>query len=203
MELIIQNIRNLIVDKQEILLEKLNFGACDATFSKFKSRLNIELPTIFYQFYSIFNGSVSSGAPIWLSMSLLPLSAILNEKILLDKMQKEGKFKNWVSETWWSSGYVPFLSDFSNSLVCIDSEGSFNGRPGQIVHWQNDNPVRTILFESFEFWLEALYMLIEMFDKDLIKEKNTYRLFCQSKIDMIAKSINPDYPKLVTAIRLE
>jgi cell wall assembly regulator SMI1 len=201
MDPIVQNIRDLIVDKQEVLLEKLNFGACDASISSFKSKIKRELPQIFYDFYSIFNGCVSSGASIWTSMSLLPMSGILNEKSLMDKLENDGKFENWIPGTWWNPAWVPFLSDFSNSLMCIDTNGSFNGKAGQILHWQNDNPSRYILFESFGSWLEALYTLIKKFDADIIKDKNAYADFCLNNINIISKLMNPEYPKHVQAIR--
>ena len=202
MELIIEKLRELIVNKQEILLEKLDFGACEASFDVFNLKIKLELPQSFYDFYSVFNGCVSSTTSIWSAMSMLPLSGILNEKTLMDKLQNEGNFNKWENGTWWNAGYLPFLSDFSNSLICIDTNGSFNGKENQIILWNNDDPSRIILFESFKNWLEALFILIETFDADIIAQKDAYMDFCISNINRISSTLNSEYPKFVKAERL-
>ena len=201
MENILAKIKALIINKQDILLEQLNFGACTASISVFKSKLEIDLPDIFYEFYELFNGSVSASATIWASMSLLPLSQIISEKKLMDKLTNEGKFDNWEKGNWWNKNWVPFLSDKSNCMVCIDTKGSFAGVEGQVIVWRNDAPERTILFESFAHWLEALYHLINNFEKDIAMNRELYHDYCVIEIEKLAKQMNNDYPKVVNATR--
>jgi len=198
---IIQNLRDLIVNKQEILLEKLNFGACDASIILFKSKLNIELPQAFYDLYCLFNGSGSSGAAVWATMSLLPLSGILSNKNRMSELQNNGLFHEWAIGLQWKESYIPFLSDYSNSLMCIDMSSSFNGQPGQILLWNSNNSGRVILFDSFDKWLQAIYILIESFNGDLIINKEDYKNHCESNINKIVNTLNPEYPKFIKEIK--
>lgn len=199
---IVEQIKLLIISKQDVLLEHLNFGACTASINAFKSKLGLELPETFYSFYELFNGNVSSQATIWDSMTLLPLSEIIEEKKLRDRHNNLGKFASWKTGSWWDPHWVPFLSDKANSLICIDTAGSYGGVKYQIIQWRNDNPSRIILFESFDYWLIALFQLIDNFDSNIALQRDVYSSYCNNQIDKIVTSLNKAYPKYVNATRI-
>ena len=106
---LLKNLEKLIRKKQTILIEQLNFGACDASISTFKLKIKHKLPESFYSFYRVFNGSIDGARPIWGKMKILPLSGIINEKKRLD-----------VDDKSWNENWVPFLFESESSCICID-----------------------------------------------------------------------------------
>ncbi|MDF1546896.1 MAG: SMI1/KNR4 family protein [Bacteroidales bacterium] len=202
MSTIIEQLKSLIINKQDELLAHLNFGACSASINAFKSKLGLELPETFYSFYELFNGSVSINTHIWGPMSLLPLSGIIDKKQLLDKHNAQGNFSDWKPGNWWNPNWVPFLSDNTNTLLCVDTIGIFGGLKGQIFQWRNDSPSRIILSETFDSWLVALFHLINNFSGNIAMEQVAYYKYCSNVIDKITNDINQVYPKFTSVARL-
>lgn len=62
---------------------------------------------------------------------------------------------------WWRPGWVPLLENGGGDHVCLDLEGTFTGRPGQLVqHWHDWEP-RTVLFPDLTAWLAAVVQVYE------------------------------------------
>lgn len=62
---------------------------------------------------------------------------------------------------WWNEKWIPIFDDRSYDTWVIDWAGCFNGKPGQILAWRKDGRSRTILFESFDHWLETFVLALE------------------------------------------
>ncbi|WP_046242442.1 SMI1/KNR4 family protein [Hymenobacter terrenus] len=57
---------------------------------------------------------------------------------------------------WWGPAWVPFLENGGGDHICLDLEGSFTGRPGQVLqHWHDWEP-RSVLFPDLTSWLTAV-----------------------------------------------
>lgn len=57
---------------------------------------------------------------------------------------------------WWRPGWVPLLENGGGDHVCLDLEGTFTRRPGQLIeHWHDWEP-RNVLFPDLTSWLTAV-----------------------------------------------
>ena len=56
-------------------------------------------------------------------------------------------------KNWWNNQWVPFLTSNGVNHYCVDMEGTFRGKPGQIVYFYHDTVDRAIEFPSLEAWL--------------------------------------------------
>jgi cell wall assembly regulator SMI1 len=159
-----------------VLYEQLNFGACDASIAAFKTKIDLQLPNLFYEFYQSFNGSVNGAKPIWGKMTLLPLSGIIDAKKGLDREKNKASY--------WNTNWVPFLKDNKNSYICIN----LNKESDNIIQFNSTYAHQPVLFMSFENWLEAFYYLIANFEQDVVIDNHLYRSYFNSKIaDLILR----------------
>jgi len=56
---------------------------------------------------------------------------------------------------WWLSSWFPFLDNGAGDLVCVDVEGAFGGRPGQVLSFWHETADRDIEYASVEAWGET------------------------------------------------
>lgn len=62
---------------------------------------------------------------------------------------------------WWRPAWVPLLETASGDHLCLDLEGTFTGKPGQLLeHWHDGEP-RTVLFPNLPAWLAAVVVAYE------------------------------------------
>ncbi|MEU6184369.1 SMI1/KNR4 family protein [Nocardia sp. NPDC047038] len=68
----------------------------------------------------------------------------------------------------WSADWVPFLQNPFGDYMCIDLQGAFGGRPGQLVKYGHDDEFRNIICPSLEAWLGTLVAAFEagMFESE-------------------------------------
>jgi len=178
MERIVKEIRMVITKQQDILFEQLNFGACDASLTAFKSKINLKVPNLFYEFYQTFNGSVEGALPVWGKMTILPLSGIVREKETLDKNLKNLN---------WNRNWLPFLMEDKGSFVCINLYDKAKKEFGTIIQYSNKKNFQPILFKSFKHWLEAFHEIIVHFEKDIVIDNSLYRSYFNSKIESLLR----------------
>ncbi|MFD4406354.1 SMI1/KNR4 family protein [Nocardia sp. NPDC058499] len=93
----------------------------------------------------------------------------------------------WVKETegfeelWWGPGWVPFLGNIYGDHLCIDLQGAFDGKPGQLIEIPSKSESRDIRYPSLEAWLETFVIALEtgMFEE----ADKGYRPGCWAPID--------------------
>jgi cell wall assembly regulator SMI1 len=57
---------------------------------------------------------------------------------------------------WWSDEWIPVGSDFDGNFLCVDLEGCFGGKPGQVLVFMHDEPERKVVAPSLGSYLEVL-----------------------------------------------
>ena len=62
---------------------------------------------------------------------------------------------------WWRPGWLPFLTNGGGDEICLDPEGTFTGRPGQLIEHWHDWEARTVLFPTVTAWLAAVVTAYE------------------------------------------
>ena len=65
---------------------------------------------------------------------------------------------------WWRPAWVPFLENGGGDHLCLDLEGTFTGRPGQLIEHWHDGPERSVLYPDLTSWLAAV---VETYEKTL------------------------------------
>jgi cell wall assembly regulator SMI1 len=187
----VERIKDLIISKQESLLESLNFGACEASLRTFKQKTAVSLPDSFYDFYSLFNGVSLKTLAIWSKASLLSLSDIVNEKMKMDKLIAAAPFNQSIAN---NQKLIPFLSDCKKSFVCIDTSGVFNQQSGSIVELDFENGYFSVVAENLDEWFEILSNLLEEFDNDIVIKNKEFKDFFDLNSEKVINSLNPEFP---------
>lgn len=87
-----------------------------------------------------------------------PLAAAGRARKALNDLLDGGEFDR---ENWWRPGWVPFLDNGGGDHLCLDLEGTFTGRRGQVLEFRHDDAERAVLFPDFASYLEALVRSLE------------------------------------------
>jgi cell wall assembly regulator SMI1 len=161
----------------------------DSELANLEKELGLELPSDFKLFYQWKNGTPAEGFD-----TILPNFRWLSiEDVILYWNESE----KWVVDTpkWWRHhGWLCFLTDDTAVEICLDMNGSFNGKVGQILLVRSDDiyTLRTILHENFAKWLETLVEALErgIFTGD---EDNDAPLDTAS-YKKLFEDLNPGYP---------
>ncbi len=174
-------------------IKSLRGGASDAAVAKAEKKLGAELPTALRDLLAWRDGAKGKKA-FYFGYHLLDLNGLLGVKKMMDELATEKP------PGWWNEGWLPFLDDFSSSVVVVDTLGSYGGVKGQVLQWSRDEKIRRIYHPSFERWLESFAAGMEA------------GIFSQSgdgfwprddaKWRGICKKVSPGYPKFVDFARV-
>jgi cell wall assembly regulator SMI1 len=97
-------------------------------------------------------------------------------------------------DTWWHRGWIPFL-DAGGDHLCVDSEGTLQGRAGQVISFFHDDSSRMIEYPSLRSWLATFVVSLEA---NMWQERNgTLELVNEKHLEQLTKQMNPGYPVLV------
>jgi len=142
--------------------------------------IGYKLPEAFCQFFAWKNGQLDCEVGIFINNLFLLNAAGIAEEVTF--------FREELSDQpeWFHRAWIPFMRNYQGDVLCIDMEGSFGGRPGQVLMFYHDDPMRVIEFSSFDKWLETfafamknnLLSLIpadEVSDKDNVSETVDFR----------------------------
>jgi cell wall assembly regulator SMI1 len=81
-----------------------------------------------------------------------PLEDVMSTKVMLDGMIAT----DFEEPSWWSRGWLPFLSNGGGDHLCVDLAAEFGGNPGQLVTFWHDWENRSAKFPNMESWLQSL-----------------------------------------------
>ena len=59
-----------------------------------------------------------------------------------------------VKSTVWNDKWIPFSSDGSGNLLCIDNDPAEGGNLGQVILWASDPPYVEVIASNYRVWLE-------------------------------------------------
>jgi cell wall assembly regulator SMI1 len=77
---------------------------------------------------------------------------------IMKELTEAGEFE---FEYWWRPGWIPFLANGGGDNLCLDLEGSFNGRVGQVLEFWHIDTDRTVLYPSLDNYLETVVSSLE------------------------------------------
>lgn len=134
-------------------------GLDDAQLAEFEATVGLPLPEDFKLFYKWKNGQPHTSHNelfhVWILMSV---KNIIDTCQMMNELLEGGDFHK---NNWWNVRWLPFLERCTGDHWCLDFEGSFGGKPGQIIEFWHDWDSRDILCPDFYKWLEELVLYFE------------------------------------------
>lgn len=153
-------------------------GASAADIDELARAVGGELPPLLRELLSWRNGQSGDCdgclESLWFLMSARDIADAMEELV-------------WVEETegfedlWWGAGWVPFLGNIYGDHLCVDLQGAFDGKPGQLIEFRSKSESRDIRYPSLEAWLETFVIALEtgMFEE----ADEDYRPGCWDPVD--------------------
>jgi cell wall assembly regulator SMI1 len=177
------------------LLDELAAPATSTDLERLSTRVGAPLPEAFAELLRWHDGTAEGNfSGFQFNRQLMRTSAILGTMDMLDELLDAGDFDG---EWWWRKRWLPFLDNGGGDLVCIDFEGSFGGRPGQIVEFWHDDADRVLAYPDFDAWLECFVLGLEagLFEDD----DGDLQLTDDDAFDDIVAERCPGYPRTYDA----
>lgn len=168
-------------------------GASGADIDEVARRVGGELPPLLRELLTWRNGQNEDCdgvlESLWSLMSTEDIASAMDDMA-------------WVKETqgfedlWWGTDWVPFLANMFGDHMCIDLQGAFGGKPGQLIEFRCKDESRNIIYPSLDAWLETFVVALEagMFE---VSEQN--QVGCLDPVDRGAYEAfiterHPGYP---------
>jgi cell wall assembly regulator SMI1 len=128
-------------------------GVDEIVLGAFQEQLRSELPPVFHLLYKWRNGqNPNCSGNLIDNWMFSPLEEVISTKEMLDGMIGT----DFEEPTWWSRGWIPFLSNGGGDHLCLDLTAEFGGVAGQLLTFWHDWGDRSIKFASMEAWLQAV-----------------------------------------------
>jgi cell wall assembly regulator SMI1 len=156
---------------------RLGAGASEADIDQLEGTLGDVLPPDFHQSYLRHDGGYSM--EMVSTMEILPLREIIDwwqilEQLLHDEdwarqppyyFTEEVVRSGWqvgpVQSVWWHRRWIPFASDVTGNLACLDLAPAAGGTVGQILDWDHECGPSKVLFSGFHYLLDGLAVQVE------------------------------------------
>lgn len=143
----------------------LNDGAKREDISELEKAIGAPIPELYKKLLMWKNGQADDSSLALQGMYLyMSCSNIISTiEMMRDLRENDESF----DDATWNTLWLPFLDNGSGDNICIDLNGSFGGKPGQIIEYIHDDYRRAILYPSFEAWLTTF---VEALEAELYKE---------------------------------
>lgn len=126
---------------------------------KIERQLGYELPELFKEIYSEFNGGILFGC------YFLSLDEIISEIINFEELEQYDEFcgtvnsKGTILKKSYTSKRIPFITDASGNFIGIDFKPGPKGIKGQIINFGRDEDTMYVLSNSFKDFIEGISKL--------------------------------------------
>lgn len=168
-------------------------GASAADIDEVARRLGGELPPLLRELLSWRNGQSEDCDGVleshWSLMSTKDIASAMDDMA-------------WVKETqgfedlWWGTDWIPFLANIFGDHMCIDLQGAFGGKPGQLIEFRAKDEFRNITYPSLEAWLETFVVALEtgMFEEGEQNRADCLDLVKREAYEAFVTERHPGYP---------
>lgn len=133
-------------------------GASEEDLIQLQETLNVTIPKEMVEFYRIHNGQLwdIGGQCFIRNLTLSPISEIvenwhfLNEEFEGDEL--EASFDKEIKPLLWNPKWLPIASNGGGDYLCLDTDPTNEGQPGQVLYFWHDWGNRSVKAKSlFEF----------------------------------------------------
>jgi len=187
MEDLIQRLDQWLQQNRPVYYGYLQPGLTDEQLRNFEETLGIKLPLDFQLFYKWRNGRPLSLLSSGFSSLVPGFTWLSAEGVVSNLSHWEGAEE--VAVNWWHPRWIPFLTDDTSIFICLDMQGSFEGKVGQV---DGDEPQRNIMHENFAKWLETIVVALER--RLFTGDEGSGRFIWLNNYIQLLYEINPDYP---------
>jgi predicted DNA-binding WGR domain protein len=137
-------------------------GLDDQQLRSFEAALGLALPDGLRDFFRWRNGqALNCYAALVHRFGLMEARSVVDERRGLNELLENGELEH---ANWWSSGWVPFLENGFGDFYCVDFDGTFTGRVGQVLHYCHDYEARSVIAPDFDAWLKTVVSRLEADD---------------------------------------
>ncbi|MDG3007320.1 SMI1/KNR4 family protein [Paludisphaera mucosa] len=165
-------------------------GRTESELDAFEDSLGFGVPQSFKDLYLWRNGQRSDCSDAFQYNTMFrSLEDAAESRTIMNELLESGGFEG---ENRWNARWVPFMAHHGGDLLCVDMDGSFGGKPGQLLYFYHDSEDRVIRFPSLEKWLEAFVTTLEsgMWEED----EYGFQPKDDDQVMASAKQWNPGYP---------
>ncbi len=155
--LALERLDRAIRERRPVYAFALNRGASEEQLAEAEAGLQRPLPDDLKHFFRWRNGQ-QRGASFCNAYKLMDLNVVAELWRRLSEFHDGGGFDH---SDWWSSGWIPFLTRKNRDFLCLDLNGTFSAKPGQIIEFRHDSPDRTVLFPNFSVFLSTVADFLE------------------------------------------
>ncbi|OON69466.1 SMI1/KNR4 family protein [Hymenobacter sp. CRA2] len=139
----------------------LNPPASEAELAAFEAEFELTLTPELRQWFGWHDGQQDYNS-FFQNNCLQSLESVTESMRVNNELLADGDF----THNWWRTSWVPFLENGGGDHVCVDLEGTFTGRAGQIMEHWHDWEARTVLFPDLTSWLAAVVRSYEAASAD-------------------------------------
>jgi cell wall assembly regulator SMI1 len=140
-------------------LGQLRPPVADDTLARMSGRVGAPLPAPFIALLRWHDGSKEDEyGGFQFNRQLMSGEGVLAAMDVMNELVDDGEFEQ---PYWWRKRWLPFLDNGGGDHVCIDFEGCFGGKPGQVIEFWHDDDTRTVAYPSVEAWLSCFVEALE------------------------------------------
>jgi len=165
-------------------------GLTESELKVFEDSLGFGLPQSFRELYLWRNGQPQDCSDAFQYNTMFQrLEDVAESRGIMNGLLESGSFDK---ENWWHYKWIPFLQHYGGDHLCVDMDGSFGGKPGQVLYFYHDSEDRVIRFPSLEKWLESFVVTLEA---GMWEEKESgFQPKDYDRLMALVKQWNPGYP---------
>jgi cell wall assembly regulator SMI1 len=93
----------------------------------------------------------------------MPITEIQAAWGLVSKMAEKGAFADrsvkpgpYLKQTWWSSAWIPIVTNDMGDYFCLDTDPPDPKRVGQVLLFFQNHPERPLIAGSLKAWFERI-----------------------------------------------
>lgn len=156
-----------ILAKRATYFADLQPGIEEDAISALEAKYGIQLPADLQQLYSWHNGQLDSNYEAFVNNStFLSLEHALDTAAEMTAMIGT----DFPFPDMWHAHWIPIFSNGGGDYICYDLQGSFGGRPGQLIEYWRKDQYRNIIAADLYSFLTELMNFYEQLDADAGEE---------------------------------
>lgn len=145
-------------ENSDSLYHQINTGIPRAFIDGVESKMGLSFTEDLKSSLEICNGFIG-----FFEYNYLNLYEIYDTWLTMKKLSEEGKFEmfqtnlinqEFITDTWWSTYWIPFAEDSGGNKLCIDVSPETKGIYGQVIYWEKNTGPEKSNFNSFIEWLD-------------------------------------------------
>jgi len=165
-------------------LQALAPPAAESELAKLKQRFE-DVPEALLDLFRWHNGTKENQTQAFIhNFALMSVQECVDA---IDGFNAMNAAEAFEEKYWWRPKWIPFLESWGGDHLCLDLEGVFFGRAGQVIEFWHDDDCRSVLAPTFETWfdcfVEALEASLFSVEEGDLEADDAYDDFCEQKLE--------------------